>query len=54
MWKMLSFLVALPGVGVCFINAQLKEKEEHEHFHRPEFKPYEHLRLRTKVDSILL
>lgn len=51
---MLSFLVALPGVGVCFINAQLKEKEEHEHFHRPEFKPYAHLRLRTKVDSTLL
>merc|ERR1712173_284445 len=47
-WKMLSFLVAIPGVALCYINAQLKEAEHHEHYERPEFVAYEHLRLRTK------
>jgi cytochrome c oxidase subunit 6a len=48
LWKILSFLVALPGVGVCLINATIKEKEEKEHHVRPEFVPYSHLRLRSK------
>jgi len=48
LWKLLSLLVALPGVGVCFVNAQMKEKEEREHGHRPEYVPYAHLRLRSK------
>merc|ERR1711976_43547 len=48
MWKILSFTVALPGVALCWINAELKEKEHREHFHQPEFHPYEHLRLRSK------
>merc|ERR1712121_579506 len=47
-WKWLSLLVALPGVGLCWINAYLKEAEHHAHYERPEFVPYEHLRLRTK------
>jgi len=37
----------VPGVLVCYVNAQIKEKEEHEH-ERPEFVAYSHLRLRTK------
>jgi len=48
LWKLLSFFVAVPGVGVCVVNAQLKEKEHHAHWERPEFAPYSHLRLRTK------
>ncbi|MCL4170709.1 UNVERIFIED_CONTAM: hypothetical protein GTU68_065079 [Idotea baltica] len=45
-WKLVSYLVALPGVGLCMLNAYLKEMEAtHE---RPEFVAYEHLRLRTK------
>ena len=48
-WKLLSFTVAVPGVALCWVNAYLKEKEHHEHFHRPEFQVYDHLRLRTKV-----
>ena len=49
MWKRISFFVALPGVAVCYVNAHIKEKEEEEHYVRPEFIPYEHLRIMTKV-----
>ena len=49
MWKRISLFVALPGVGICWVNAQIKEKEEHEHYVRPEFVPYEHLRIMNKV-----
>jgi len=48
LWKLLSFFVAIPGVGACFVNAQLKEKEHWAHYEQPEFKPYSHLRMRTK------
>ena len=47
LWKILSFAVALPGVGVCYINATLKEAEEKQH-ERAEFVAYSHLRLRSK------
>ncbi|XP_055615541.1 cytochrome c oxidase subunit 6A, mitochondrial-like [Toxorhynchites rutilus septentrionalis] len=47
LWKKLSFFVALPGVGLCMLNAYLKHQEEHGHS-RPEFLPYEHMRIRTK------
>ena len=47
MWRILSFVVALPAVGVCMVNAYLKHQEEHHE--PPPFVPYEHLRIRTKV-----
>ncbi|KAL7645817.1 UNVERIFIED_CONTAM: hypothetical protein RMT77_002714 [Armadillidium vulgare] len=46
-WKMVSFLVALPGVALCMLNVYLKESAA-DHHARPEFVPYDHLRLRTK------
>ena len=45
LWKRLSFLVALPAVGLCMANAYLS----HHGHERPEFVAYDHLRLRTKV-----
>ncbi|XP_007557072.1 cytochrome c oxidase subunit 6A1, mitochondrial [Poecilia formosa] len=46
-WKILTFVIALPGVAVCMLNTFLKEKE-HSHDAPPEFVPYTHLRIRTK------
>ncbi|XP_029999976.1 cytochrome c oxidase subunit 6A1, mitochondrial [Sphaeramia orbicularis] len=43
-WKILSFVVALPGVAVCMLNTFMKE---HSH-ENPEFVPYSHLRIRSK------
>ncbi|XP_064619733.1 cytochrome c oxidase subunit 6A2, mitochondrial-like [Lineus longissimus] len=48
MWKIMSFVIALPGVAVCYLNMYVKEKEHLAHHERPEFVPYEHLRRRTK------
>ncbi|XP_037544637.1 cytochrome c oxidase subunit 6A, mitochondrial [Nematolebias whitei] len=45
-WKILTFVMALPGVGVCMANAYLKMKD-HSH-DQPEFVHYSHLRIRTK------
>lgn len=53
-WKLMTFVVALPGVAICWINAELKEKEEHEHGHRSDFIAYPHLRLRTKVVRLFM
>ncbi|XP_072298854.1 cytochrome c oxidase subunit 6A2, mitochondrial [Eucyclogobius newberryi] len=43
-WKILSFVVAFPGVAVCMFNAYLKGEHEND----SDFVPYSHLRIRTK------
>uniref|UniRef100_H2ZTX9 Cytochrome c oxidase subunit 6A2 n=1 Tax=Latimeria chalumnae TaxID=7897 RepID=H2ZTX9_LATCH len=48
-WKILSFVVSLPGVGVCMLNARLKmQQRSHD---SPEFVTYFHLCIRTKALS---
>ncbi|XP_037773936.1 cytochrome c oxidase subunit 6A, mitochondrial-like [Penaeus monodon] len=42
-WKMLSYLVAIPAVALCMVNAFMSGEHG-----RPDFIAYEHLRLRTK------
>ncbi|XP_055618009.1 cytochrome c oxidase subunit 6A2, mitochondrial-like [Toxorhynchites rutilus septentrionalis] len=44
LFMMLSLFVAFPAVGLCMVNAYL-QPDDHE---RPEFVPYEHMRIRTK------
>ncbi|XP_041058012.1 cytochrome c oxidase subunit 6A, mitochondrial-like [Carcharodon carcharias] len=46
MWKILSFVVAVPGVSVCMLNCYLKA-QQHSH-ERPVFVPYDHLCIRNK------
>ncbi|KAM8961373.1 cytochrome c oxidase subunit 6A, mitochondrial-like [Pelodytes ibericus] len=45
-WKILALVVAIPGVGVCMLNAWL-QKQNHPNS-SPPFVAYNHLRIRTK------
>ncbi|XP_062264782.1 cytochrome c oxidase subunit 6A, mitochondrial [Platichthys flesus] len=45
-WKIMSFVLAIPGVAVCWLNAYMKG-QAHSH-EQAEFVPYTHLRIRTK------
>ncbi|XP_052864301.1 cytochrome c oxidase subunit 6A1, mitochondrial-like [Anopheles cruzii] len=45
-WKNLTFFIALPAIGLCFLNVYLAHQEARGP--RPEFVPYEYLRIRNK------
>ena len=47
MWKVLTFVAAIPAVGVAWWNAETREHELHQQ-PRPEFHPYAHMRIRAK------
>ena len=49
LWKKMTFFVAFPAVGLGMINAYLAH-QEHAHEPQPEFKPYDFLRIRSKVE----
>ena len=49
MWKNLTLFVALPVIVLAHINAFLPHADGHVEKHRPDFVPYEYLRIRTKV-----
>ncbi|CAG2121457.1 unnamed protein product, partial [Medioppia subpectinata] len=48
LWWKIFFFVCIPAIGLSGLNTYLLEKEHHEHYVRPEFKPYEYMRIRTR------
>lgn len=53
LWKRMTFIVAFPAIGLGMVNAYLAHQEHH-HDERPEFVPFEYLRVRTKVIKLML
>lgn len=49
LWRKVTFFVALPGTLLATIYCVNGHLEHKKHEKRPEFVPYEHLRIRTKV-----
>ncbi|XP_062398512.1 cytochrome c oxidase subunit 6A, mitochondrial [Sardina pilchardus] len=47
-WKILTFVIAFPGVAVCMLNMYLKMQQHKLHHENPEFVAYSHLRIRNK------
>ncbi|XP_049278667.1 cytochrome c oxidase subunit 6A1, mitochondrial-like [Anopheles funestus] len=47
-WKKLTFLVALPCVGLSALSAFMAHQKQHEYRTRPKFVQYEYLRIRNK------
>ncbi|XP_075219995.1 cytochrome c oxidase subunit 6A1, mitochondrial-like [Lycorma delicatula] len=46
LWRNLTFFVAFPGIALAMANAYISHTAHHEE--RPEFIPYEYMRIRTK------
>lgn len=45
----MTFIVAFPAIGLGMVNAYLAHQEHAAHDERPDFVPYEYMRVRTKV-----
>lgn len=46
-WKKVFLFVSVPAIILSGINTYIMEMEHFHHYKRPEFIPYEHLRIRT-------
>ena len=53
MWRNLTLFVALPVIVLAHINVFMPHADGHKEAVRPEFVPYEYLRIRTKVKITL-
>ena len=49
MWRNLTFFVAFPVIVLAHINVFMPHADGHKDAVRPDFVPYEYLRIRTKV-----
>lgn len=47
-WKKVFLYVACPAIALAGLNTYFLEMEHYEHYHRPEFVPYEYLRIRNR------
>uniref|UniRef100_A0A182KIC6 Cytochrome c oxidase polypeptide VIa n=1 Tax=Anopheles christyi TaxID=43041 RepID=A0A182KIC6_9DIPT len=47
-WKKITFMVAMPMVGLIALNTYREHQKEHEHRARPKFIEYEYLCIHTK------
>lgn len=47
-WKKVFFYVSVPAIILSALNTYFLELEHYNHYHKPEFIPYEHLRIRTR------
>jgi cytochrome c oxidase subunit 6a len=52
LWKRISLFLGFPAIILASVNAYLAHKEHEEKHVQPEFIPYEHLRIRTKVNMV--
>jgi len=48
MWEKIFYFLCVPAISLSMLNTFLAEKQHMEHFHRPEFKAYEYMRIRRK------
>ncbi|KAI1289705.1 Cytochrome c oxidase subunit 6A1, mitochondrial [Halotydeus destructor] len=48
LWEKIFYFVACPAIVLSMLNTYLAEVEHAKHHKRPEFKPYEHMRIRTR------
>ena len=49
MWRNLTFFVAFPVIVLAHVNVFMPHADGHKDAVRPDFVPYEYLRIRTKV-----
>ena len=48
LWRKVFYFVCCPAIVLSMVNTYLAEREHWAHYKRPEFKPMEYLRIKTK------